>query len=111
MNYRLLLLVGMAFMLGACGQDDEAGSQQDTMDAAPATDAAGETERATGLKPGEDYKLNVIDHSQDIKEFEVRRSIAGVESLIEHYKENGWNTRELEKELKDLRKKLDKVTG
>lgn len=106
MNYKLLLVVAGALMLSACGQEDgDTSKQADSSDDKGEVAASGE--RADS---GLGYEYVVVDHARDSEEFVIRRSIAGKESLIEHYKENGWDTAELEKELKDLEKQLKEFT-
>ncbi len=54
-----------------------------------------------------EFASGVIDHSQDEKEFELRKSLYGVESLIEHYEKEGYDTAELEEQKAQLEAELD----
>lgn len=58
-----------------------------------------------------DFASGVIDHARDEKEFELRRSIWGVESLIEHYRNEGYDTSELEAQKAALAGKLKALLG
>ena len=113
MKYQTLLLIAGALMLSACGkEDDGAGMGGGDEGQASDWDGAGVAEvpsSGTVQDSGLGYEYVVVDHSKDVKEFELRKSIAGKESLIEHYKENGWDTAELEKELADLKDKLESL--
>ncbi len=102
MNYKLLLVAAGTLMLSACGQDDGQTSEQ-----AGSSDEKGEV-AASGERSdsGLGYDYVIVDHDEDAKEFVIRRSIAGKEDLVEHYEENNWDTSELKKELKDLKKQL-----
>ncbi len=46
------------------------------------------------------------DHAEDSKEFELKSALAGVERMIESYKEDGHDTSELEKRKAELEKQL-----
>lgn len=110
MKYPTLLLIAGALMLSACGKEDDGAGMGGDEGQASDWDGAGVAEvssSGTVQDSGLGYEYVVVDHSKDVKEFELRRSIAGKESLIEHYKENGWDTAELEKELQELQNKLE----
>lgn len=51
------------------------------------------------------------DHSQDVKEFRLRHSLAGVERMIEQYKKDGYDTSDLEARKADLEKQLSNLSG
>lgn len=114
-KYNLILLLVGAFVLAACGkEDDGAGKGGSDEGQASDWDGAGSAEVASSGEmqdSGLGYEYVVVDHNKDVEEFEVRRSIAGKESLIEHYEENDWDTAELEKELDQLKKQLKDITS
>ncbi|MDZ7735641.1 MAG: hypothetical protein U5P41_05715 [Gammaproteobacteria bacterium] len=112
MKYQTLLLIAGALMLGACGKEEDDGAGGDEGQASDWDGAGGVAEMASSGRmqdSGLGYEYVVVDHSKDVPEFELRKSIGGKEALIEHYEENGWDTAELEKELKKLKKQLDKL--
>lgn len=85
-----ILLFGLSFLLAACGQDDST-TATDTM-----------SEKA-------DQAMKVVDHTLDEAEFELRRSINGLERIIESYKEQGVDTSEAEAEKSKLEKQLQEL--
>lgn len=85
-----ILLLGLSFLLAACGQDDST-TATDTM-----------SEKA-------DQAMKVVDHTLDEAEFELRRSINGLERIIESYKEQGVDTSEAEAEKSKLEKELQEL--
>ncbi len=105
-----LALAGCIVLLGACsGEQSSAPKQQAATAPEPAASApaASEAEPAMAeaapeapaepVSPGE-----MIDHSADVVEFELKKALAGVESLIDDYTESGIDTAELEKKKEEL---------
>lgn len=89
-NY--LLVVGLTALLGSgCSGDKGA--------PAPATGAAAKPAAAAveEIPPMAESVLRTgtIDHTRDAKEFELRRSLWGVDTMIEDYEKNGHETAEL----------------
>ncbi len=96
----LVSIVMFAATLSGCGEGDSTGtgpSDPDTASSAP-TDTAAPSALTTGS--------GGIDHAQDIKEFELKRSLSGVESLIEDLKAKGADISELEAKKKALEQEL-----
>lgn len=98
---KYVIVAGIAALLGAgCSGDKGApapatGEQATAGAAAPAMEAAPPVaESALGS--------GVIDHTRDAKEFELRRSLWGVESMIELYQQNGHDTADLQAQRSKL---------
>ena len=52
-----------------------------------------------------------IDHARDEAEFELRRSIGGLDRMIEQYTADGYATDELEAQKLELSADLDALLG
>jgi len=98
MKKQTLLAVLAALSVAACGNDHASSQKASTKSTAAAQSAALEA------PPMRESKLasGVIDHTRDAKEFELRRSLWGVESRIEMYKASGYDTAELQAERTKL---------
>lgn len=97
------ILSVLALVLAGCGGDKGAEEQaqapaSEAMPSAPAEEMAAEM-GAT------------IDHSQDEQKFMLRRSIGGLERMIEQYKADGYDSAELESSLQEATAELGKLTG
>jgi len=109
MSRKAIALIGpaaMLLLLAACTGEQGAGGQQQQ-----GGTASGEQEAARGDTAASDASAaasigNQVDHTQDEAEFELKKQLAGVESLIEDYKEAGHDTAELENKKQELEKKL-----
>ncbi|MCS3904573.1 hypothetical protein J2T55_002612 [Methylohalomonas lacus] len=109
MNYKLLLVAAGVIMLSACGQEDGGPDEGEAGDFGSG-DAETQIEVPDSgevVDSGLGYEFAVIDHERDSEEYEIRRSINGVEALIEKYEENDWDTAELEEQLEELQAELD----
>lgn len=102
----ILIIVVATFILAACGGDEQGTSEKKAATSAPQKTMQSSDNAADGKKMDE---MMIVDHSMDEIEFEIRRSLNGVKRMIEQYKEEGFDTAELEakkekleKELKDL---------
>ena len=91
-----ILLVIASLVLTGCG-DDKAASSGSAPDASSAM-----TEAAMDDEYG-----RTIDHTRDAAEFELRRSIAGHDRMIEQYTADGYATDELEAHKAELSASLD----
>lgn len=89
----LVSVMIFAATLSGCGEQKDTGTEASDTASTAATSAP-----ATGS--------GGVDHMQDIKEFELKRSLSGVESLIEDFKAKGADVSELEAQKKDLEQKL-----
>jgi len=97
----LVSIVMFAATLSGCGEQQSTSTEPSdagSTSGAAATDTAATSAPVTGS--------GGIDHAQDIKEFELKRSLSGVESLIEDFKAKGADISELEAQKKDLEQKL-----
>ncbi len=101
----------IAGLVTGCGGDD-ADQSKTAAATAPAETASSAPAVAEGpgeISPGV-YKLidgiMIVDHARDEKEFELRRSISSVESLLESAKKAGQDTAELQARLGELQKQL-----
>ena len=84
----------MCFILSGCDKgQDTSGS----MEKAPSQSSQKSMSSGSNM---------AIDHSADEKEFNLKRSLWGVEAMIEDYKANGYDTADLEKQKADLEKEL-----
>lgn len=102
-----LIVVFATLFLTACGGDEDEQGKPEKKAAAPATQK--EMQSATGGKQKEE--MMVVDHTMDEIEFELKRSLGGVERMIEQYKEEGIDTAELEARKKELEKKLKELVS
>ncbi len=100
----LVLLAIIAFAVSACGNDDKADVSATTEASAPAAPAMTDS-MAT------DDEAVIIDHSRDAAEFELRRSIGGLDRMIEQYTADGYATDELEAQKAELSASLDSLLG
>ena len=96
---KIFLFTLITLALSACGGDKSA-------DSAAATDAP----MAETMAMDDEYG-RVIDHAMDAAEFELRRSIGGLERIIEQYNTDGHATEELEAQKGDLSASLDALLG
>ena len=55
--------------------------------------------------------LRTVDHALDAAEFELRRSIGGLDRMIEQYTADGYATDELEAQKAELSANLDSLLG
>lgn len=99
----ICLIAILLFGLGACSKEE---SQESAMAPAP---AASSPAPAGSMAKAESGKT--IDHTRDLKEFRIRKSLAGVEALIEDYKAAGRSTDDLEAQRDELQKKLAALTA
>jgi hypothetical protein len=104
---RHLNLVGVLMFAATFSSCEE---QQGTS-TEPAGSTPGVTTPDASVTPAPMPEIGGIDHARDIKEFELKRSLSGVESLIEDLKAKGADTSELEAQKKDLEQKLAEVQG
>lgn len=94
---KLTLLAIVALFLSACG-DDKASSSV-TAPKADSSMAKSSAPMASGM----------IDHSRDAAEFELRRSIGGLDRMIEQYTADGYAIDELEAQKAELSASLDSL--
>lgn len=118
---KLLFVLCMGAFLAACGGDDQDKSQGKVQEKAQdATAKVEATAPAPAVKSSAAPVTNAtvtkevdgslfIDHTRDIKEFQLRRSLFGVESLIENNKQLKLDTKELESQRDDLVKQIKKL--
>jgi hypothetical protein len=99
---KLILLSIIAFAVSACG-DDKAASTA-TKEAAPAVEAP-------MVAASDDEYGRTVDHARDAAEFELRRSIGGLDRMIEQYTADGHASDELEAQKAKLSAKLDGLLG
>ena len=96
--------VTLALLLAGCSGDKAEAPEQ----AAPAADAAMEAAPMEEMAPAMGA---TIDHSQDEQEFMLRRTIGGLERMIEQYKADGYDSAELETSLSQAQADLATLTG
>lgn len=102
-----MVLVAAMALLGGCGDDGGGSAPAPAPTAAPAEAAAAAPASARSADPG--YEVKVIDHARDEVEFGIRRSLGGVEAMLEDAKANGWDTAELEQQKARLEKELQEL--
>ena len=103
-NILFSITAALTLVLAGCGGDKAEAPEQ----AAPAADAAMESE------PMAEMAMEMgatIDHSQDEQEFMLRRTIGGLERMIEQYKADGYDSAELEASLQQATADLASLTG
>ena len=109
---KLLFVLCMGAFLAACGGDDQDKKEKAKTEAvAPKIkSSAPAVTNATVAKEVDGSMF--LDHTRDLKEFELRRSLFGVESLIEIHKQQKLDTKELEAQKADLVKQIkDLISG
>ena len=99
---KLILFSIIALTLSACG-DDKAASTA-TKEAAPAAESP-------MVEVSDDEYGRTVDHARDAAEFELRRSIGGLDRMIEQYTADGYATDELEAQKAELSASLDGLLG
>ena len=111
---KLLFVLCMGALLVACGGDDQDKSQGKAQDktkteavAPKIKSSAPPVTNATVAKEVDGSMF--LDHTRDLKEFELRRSLFGVESLIEINKQQKLDTKELESQKTDLVKQIKEL--
>ena len=97
-NFIFLVITGL--LLTACGDDKAASTAVE-----PAADTS-MTESSADMAMDDVYD-RTIDHARDAAEFELRRSIAGHDRMIEQYTADGHATDELEAHKAELSASLD----
>lgn len=104
----LFILICIAVFITGCGDEGDESRPQSTS-ATTTSSSTSELFAPIPLGPGVSKmidSISIVDHNRDEKEFELRRSIGGIESMIQSYKEQGLDTVELEAQLSELRKQL-----
>ena len=92
----IIFACAIGFILSACGKGQEPAKQSgEAMEKAPAQE----------MEPS--VNMMAIDHTRDEKEFVLKRSLWGVEAMIEDYKKNGYDTTDLENQKAELENKLN----
>ena len=99
---KLMLLATLALMLSACGEDKTA--DKASTEAAPAAESA--MAEAAPMVSAEESAMT-IPHANDEAEFELRRSIGGLDRMIEQYTADGHATDELEAQKAALTESLN----
>ena len=73
---------------------------------------SGKANQATNSQPAIGYQPVVVDHGKDEVEFRLRRSLAGLEALIEDYKITGADgIEELQQRKAELQRQLQGLEG
>ena len=104
-TFNFILLVITSLVLTGCGDDKAADSKS-----APAADSAmteSSMDESSASMAMDDVYGRTIDHTQDAAEFELRRSIAGHDRMIEQYTADGHATDELEAHKAEMTASLD----
>jgi hypothetical protein len=118
MKYQTLTILAIAaLLLAGCGKDDAAtgtagdnaapsptAGEESVMDKAAAP-VAPVVEKAEAMADG---AAHTIDHGKDEIEFRLKRSLAGMESLLEDIKDSE-QVEMIKKEMADLQAKLDSL--
>lgn len=104
LKYLITILFGLT--LAACGGDKPAESMSD--DSAMADSPAAPAADSSSMS--EEYGMT-IDHSRDEAEYELRRSIGGLERMIEQYTADGHATDELMAQKAELSASLEALLG
>ena len=98
---RLFLMLMATVLLAACGDDGDTSKSGGMSEKAQSMQETARAEMKEGMR--------VVDHTMDEIEFELKRSINGLERMIEHYKKEGFDYSELEKKKKELEKELENL--
>jgi hypothetical protein len=101
---KLLIIIAFSGMaLAACSGGDSGSG-------APATAPAAAAAPAPAAMPSAaEFASGVIDHSRDEKEFELRRTLGGVDRMIEQYKADGYDTTDLQSQKAELEASLSQL--
>lgn len=88
-----------SILISACGDDGDTSKMEGTKAESMAETAKSEMQES----------MKVVDHTMDEMEFKLKRSINGLERMIEQYKEEGFDFSEMEKKKKELEKELENL--
>ncbi|MFT5133210.1 MAG: hypothetical protein ACI9SC_001679 [Gammaproteobacteria bacterium] len=102
----LTLMTIIILLASACGEDKPAGSATDKA----VTAVESPTVEAPGPVAVDNEYGRILNHLNDEVEFKLRRSIGGLERMIEQYTADGYDTAELEAQRADLSAELDSLT-
>lgn len=100
---KLAIVATLSLLVSACG-DDKAASSTEAAAVAESTMA-----EAPASMAGDDEYGRTVNHFTDEVEFELRRSIGGIERMIEQFSADGYATDELEAEKAELSANLNAV--
>lgn len=105
MQRLLMVMAASILFLGACSDDMAEEEMPVKAKAAAALDSAPAKPMARKLPAG------AIDHTRDEQEFELRRSLYGVERMISTYEAAGHDTAGLKARKAELEQQLGRLTG
>jgi hypothetical protein len=114
---KVLFVLCMGALITACGGDDQDKSQGKVQENVKAGTSAPKIKSSAPPVTNATVAKEVdgsmfVDHTRDLKEFELRRSLFGVESLIEINKQQKLDTKELESQRAELVKQIkDLISG
>ena len=114
---KVLFVLCMGALITACGGDDQDKSQGKVQENVKAGTSAPKINSSAPPVTNATVAKEVggsmfVDHTRDLKEFELRRSLFGVESLIEINKQQKLDTKELESQRAELVKQIkDLISG
>lgn len=80
---KMILLISAGLLLAACGKDEGGETQKATTKAATPAAASTPASAPQAMPQGGDDATRYIDHTNDEVEFRLKRSLAGLESLLE----------------------------
>jgi len=101
----IVMLAVIALLVSACGDDKGTSTNTAKNDVAPTAVESPEPMAADG-----EYG-QTIDHARDEAEFELRRSIGGLDRMIEQYTADGYATDDLKAQKAELVANLDALLG
>lgn len=114
MMKKLLFVLCLGVFIAACGSDDQDKAQgkaqekaQEKAMEAPAPTAKSSAPPVTNATVAKEVDGSMfVDHTRDIREFQLRRELSGVETLIESNKQQKLDTKELESRRDELVKQI-----
>jgi hypothetical protein len=111
MQRLLVVTVAAAGLILAGCSDDEMGDAGMSAKDKAAAAVAGTARPQTAMPAARKLPAGAIDHSRDEKEFELRRSLGGVERMISTYEASGYDTAELKARKAELEQSLSRLSG
>ena len=107
--YKVLIYISFVLLLlGGCSGKSNAPTSSQSK--AMSTPAAAAPANATGPFASK-LAHGVIDQTRNAKEFRIRRSLWGVQSLIDDYQKHGYDTSRLEARKNKLEQQLKNLLG
>jgi len=105
---QIILLITASLLVAACGKDDAGQSQKAAAPAASKAPMADTTPAPAATMEAVDGATRYIDHAKDEIEFGLKKSLAGLESLLEDVSDSA-QVAMIKKDIAELKSKLSNL--